>query len=130
MERLRGMKPEERERVLRENPRFQQLPADRQAELLQRLNLLLDMNDEQRRELDRRLSVFRNLTPEQRRKARRIYENHWRVLTPTRRLAILEEFRNLRDMDAGQRGRRIASEEYQTQFSAEERALLDELSAL
>jgi hypothetical protein len=124
------MKPEQRERVLENNPRFRDLPAERKAELLQRLNLLLEMSGEQRLELDRRLSVFRNLSPEQRRKARRIYEEHWRAIPPMRRMALLEEFRNLRDMNAEERGKRVASDEYQTQFSAEERAVLDELSAL
>ena len=130
MERLRRMKPDERERVLQRNPRFQELSPERKAELLQRLNMVLEMNNDQRRELDRRLSVFRNLSPEQRRKARQIYEHHWRTLSPTRRMAILDEFRNLRDMSAEERGQRQASEEYQSQFSSEERALLDELSSL
>ena len=130
LERLREMKPEDRGKVLENNPRFRDLPPERKAELLQRLNMLLDMNEDQRRELDRRLSVFRNLSPEQRGKARKIYEEHWRTLSPMRRMAILEEFRNLRDMNSEQRGKRIASDEYQTQFSIEERAVLDELSAL
>jgi hypothetical protein len=127
---LRNLKPDERERVLQNNPRFRELPPERKAQLLDRLNMLLEMDEDQRRDLDRRLSVFRNLTPEQRRRAREIYENHWRTLGPERRVAIMEEFRNLRDMSPEERDRRIDSSEYQNQFSLEERALLDELSSL
>jgi len=127
---LRNLRPEERERVLQNNPRFRELPPERKAQLMNRLNMLLEMNEDQRRDLDRRLSVFRNLSPEQRRKAREIYEHHWRTLAPDRRVAILEEFRNLRDMSAEDRVRRTGSDEYQTQFNTEERALLEELSSL
>ena len=130
LERLRNMKPTERERVLRNNPRFRELSPERRAQLLERLNVLLDMNDDQRRELDQRLSVFRNLSPDQRRKARQLYENHWRVLSPNRRMAVLDEFRKLRDMSAEERGKRLDSDVYHSQFSAEERALLGELSSL
>ncbi|MSO20174.1 MAG: DUF3106 domain-containing protein [Acidobacteria bacterium] len=130
LERLRNMKPADRERVLENNRRFQELTPERQAELRERLRMLLEMPLDQRRALDRRLSVFRNMRPEQQRKAREIYEKHWRVLSPQRRMAVLEEFRSLRDMSPEVRGKRMTSEEYQSQFNSEERTVLDELSAL
>ncbi len=130
LERLRNMKPKDRERVLENNRRFQELTPERQAELRERLRMLLEMPLDQRRALDRRLSVFRNMRPDQQRKAREIYEKHWRTLSPERRMAVLDEFRNLRGMSDDKRGARVASDEYQSQFNSEERALLDELSAL
>ncbi len=127
LERLSKLPPEERERVLENNRRFQQLSPEQQALLLKRLQQFQELSPEQRERIEQRLAIFNNLTPRQQEKARRIYENVWSKLTAERRRALLQEFRHLRAMPPAERQQRLASDDFQTHFSAEERDLLQQL---
>jgi len=130
LERLKNLPPEERDKVLENNRRFQQLPPERQEELRERLRELQELTPEQRELIEQRFAIFRNLTPRQQEKARQIYERRWRQLLPERRRALLEEFRRLRLMNQAERKQRMESDELQNQFSTEERDLLAQLIAL
>jgi hypothetical protein len=127
LERLSKLPPEERERVLENNRRFRQLSPAQQALLLKRLQQFQKLSPEQRELMEQRLAIFNNLAPRQQAKARRLYENVWSKLTAERRRALLDEFRRLRALDPTERERRLASDDFQGQFSGEERALLQQL---
>jgi DNA-directed RNA polymerase subunit F len=130
LERLKNMTPEQRERVLQNNRRFQQLSPRQQEVLRQRLRQLQELTPEQRELIEQRFQIFSNLTPRQQEKARQIYERRWRRLPPERRRALLEEFRHLREMPPAERDQHLSSEDLQSHFSAEERDLLQQLIAL
>ena len=130
LDRLEKMTPEQRERVLRNNRRFQQLPPRQQEVLRERLRRLQELTPEQRELIEQRFQIFSNLTPRQQEKARQLYERRWRRLPPERRRALLEEFRHLREMPPADRDQRLSSEDLQSHFSAEERDLLQQLIAL
>ncbi|HWP83590.1 MAG TPA: DUF3106 domain-containing protein [Terriglobia bacterium] len=130
LERLRNLTPEQRERILENNRRFQQLPPERQELLRERLRQLRDLPPEQRELVEQRFAIFSNLTPEQQEKARVIYRDRWSKLPPERRRALMQEFRYLRRLDPGQRKNRLESREFQEQFSSEERDVLAQLISL
>ena len=127
LERLSKLPPEERERVLENNRRFQQLSPDQQALLLKRLQQFQELSREQREMIEQRLAIFNNLTPRQQAKARRLYEIVWSKLTAERRRALLEEFRHLRALRPAERQQRLGSDDFQAHFSTEERDLLQQL---
>ena len=127
LERLSKLPPEERERVLENNRRFRQLSPAQQALLLKRLQQFQKLSSEQRELIEQRLAIFNNLTPRQQAKARRLYENVWSKLTAERRRALLEEFRQLRALHPPEREQRLASDDFQAHFNAEERDLLQQL---
>jgi hypothetical protein len=130
LERLKGLSPEERERVLENNRRFRQLPPAQQEQLRARLRELQEMTPEQRELIEQRFAIFSNLTPRQQERARQIYERRWRRISAERRRALLQEFRRLRAMNHEERRQRFESEELQSQFDAEERDLLTQLISI
>lgn len=130
MERLRRLPPDERERVLRNNWRFQQLPKKRQDQLLDRMRRFQELSPNERERIEERFSVFRNLTPEQREKTRKVYEEYWSKLEPERRSAIVDEFRSLRELPEKEREKRLESEEIKNRFNQKELEVLKQLSKL
>jgi hypothetical protein len=90
--------PEQRERVLENNRRFQQFPPERQDQLRDRLRQLRELDPEQRERIEQRFAIFNNLTPKQQEKAREIYEGRWSKIPPERRRTLLQEFRRLRQL--------------------------------
>jgi len=130
LERLKNLPPEQREKVLENNRRFQQLPPERQQQLRERLRKLQELTPGQRELIEQRFAIFRNLTPEQQEKARKLYEDRWRGLAPGRRRALLEEFRRLRALGVAERKQRMDSGELQSHFSSDERDLLAQLISL
>jgi Protein of unknown function (DUF3106) len=130
LERLRSLPPDQREKVLENNLRFQQLPADQQEKLRERVRQLPELSPEQRELIQQRFAIFNNLTPAQQEKAREIYERRWSKLEPARRRALLQEFRRLRALPEAERKQRLESPELQNQFSSDERDLLAQLISL
>ena len=130
LQRLKNLTPEQRERVLENNRRFQQLPPERQDQLRNRLRQLQELTPEQREMIEQRFAIFNNLTAKQQEKAREIYEDRWRELPLDRRRALLQEFRHLRRMEPGKRRQRLESQELQDQFNQQERDVLAQLMAL
>ncbi|MBI3935289.1 MAG: DUF3106 domain-containing protein [Acidobacteria bacterium] len=130
LERMKNLPPEQREKVLENNRRFQQLPPERQQQLRQRLRELQELTPEQRELIEQRFAIFNNLTPQQQENARKIYQQRWRGMPPERRRALLQEFRRLRGLDAAERQHRMESAELQNQFSSDEREILAQLIAL
>jgi hypothetical protein len=127
---LQELSPERRDRVLRNNRRFQQLPRERQEVLRDRLQQLREMTPNQRHQIRRRFDIFENLRPDQQRKARKIYRERWSNMEPARRWAVLGEFRRLQAMPPAERNNRLDSKEYHDRFGAPERQLLHQLMDL
>jgi hypothetical protein len=130
LERLRSLPPEQREKILENNPRFQQLPPDQQAKLIERVRQLPELTPEQRELIQQRFAIFNNLTPEQQQKARQIYDRRWSKIEPARRRALLQEFRRLRALPESERAQLLQGPEMQNRFSSDERDLLSQLISL
>jgi hypothetical protein len=75
------------------------------------------------------METWEHLTPDQKQQARQLY-SRLQDLPPDRRQKLRTAIRDLRSMPAGQRQQIIESERFKSQFSPQERNLLDNASRL
>jgi hypothetical protein len=129
LQKLKDLPPDEQEKVLQNNERFQALPKERQEQLIEQLHRWQALPPEQKEAIEQRFAVFSRLTPEQRQKAREIYRLHWRTLPPERRKALMGEFRKLREMSPAEREKYLSGNDLEARFNSEDLDLLKQLSA-
>jgi len=121
MERLSRMSPEEREGMLK------RLPPDRRALLEDRLREYDQLPQEAKDRLRREYNGFRQLPPEKQDEVRKMFRK-FSELAPDRRRQLRRELMQLRDMPADKRGLVLNSERFRSEYSEEERDLLEHLS--
>ena len=109
--------------------RFRRLPPVRQQMIRQRLERWNALTSEQQARFREREEIFESLSPAQREDARALFPE-WRRLSFDRRNALMEAFRQLRDMPPGQRQQFLNGPEVAQRFSPEERSLLGGLTRL
>ncbi len=129
VKRLRDLPPEEQERVLANDERFQRLPTERQEMIRERLRRWNALNPEEKERLRERQEIFESLSPQQREEARALFQQ-WRRLEPERRKELMVAFRRLRDLPPGEREGFLSSPEIGKRFSPSERDLLFGLGRL
>ncbi len=129
MKRLRDLPPQEQERVMANDERFQRLPPERQARIRERLRSWNALSPEERERFRARQDIFSSLSPDQRRQARGLFQQ-WRQLDPERRQMLMRAFRRLRDLPPAEREQFLASPEVAKRLSPEERDLLSGLGKL
>jgi Protein of unknown function (DUF3106) len=129
MQRLRDLPPEEQERVLKNDRRFQRLSAEQQARIRENLQRWNALTPPERERLRERQRVFQGLSPNQRQEARAIFQQ-WRDLPPPRRRELRLAFRHLRNLSPGQREHFLSSPRIQSRFSPDEIRILRDLSRL
>jgi Protein of unknown function (DUF3106) len=127
--RLRGLPPDRQDWIMAHNPRFLRLPPWRQRVIRQRLRHWNAMSPQQQEAFEQRQRLFNSLLPEQRQQARRVYPE-WQRLSAARRQALLEAFRQMRDLPPDQRENFLASPEVTHRFSPEEQRILKNLGLL
>ena len=130
MEQLREMSPQEQQRFLSNNERFQQLPPERQAQIRKRLQEWNNLTPQQRADVRRREEVWRQMTPEQRRHIREELLPKWQQVPPDRRQEILKRLRALRDVNESERAAKLNDPAFLQGLSPDEQAMLRELSKL
>ncbi len=111
MERLREMPPEEQERFMNNNERFQQLPLERA-------------------EVRKREEVWRQMSPEQQRHVREDLLPKWQQLPPERRQAILRRLSALRNLSESERVAKLNDSAFLQGLNPEDRGTLRELAGL
>jgi hypothetical protein len=107
-----SLSPQERQKVLDNNRRLQNLPPA------------------QRQELQQRAQVWTRLTPEQRQHIRNDVLPKWQQLPQDRRQAIQQRLRVLQNMPESARNRRLNDPNFTRDMSDEDRATLRDLSHL
>ena len=125
---LREMSPEEQERVMQNDERFQSLPPERQQQIRENLNRWNAASPEQRQMLLQREEIVQSLSAEQRDQLRQVFPRY-RQLAPEQQQAVMQAFRKLRDLPASERDKYLASPEVQ-QLSPEERSIVGDLKSL
>ncbi len=130
MKRLQKMSPEQQQRFLENNRRFQQLPAWRQEQIRSRLKLWDRLSPEQKRILIRRAQILERMPPAERRRIRQVILPQWRQLPPARRRVLVEKLRQLQPLNPEQRRKRLADPNFERGLSPRERELLREISKL
>ncbi len=122
VQQLMQMTPEQRERAL------EKLPPQRQEQIRQRLQQFDSLPKQQQ---DRRLEQLRllsSLPPETQALVRRQIQA-FNQLPDDRRRVMGPELQRLRRMPASQRDARIASDQFQNNFSPDEQKILSDISA-
>lgn len=99
IERLQHMTPEQREKALAN------LPPERREQIEKQLDRLDQLSPQQRRQLDRRFETLQSFPP-------------------ARRRAVRQEVQSLRAMPFAERRARLASGEFQQQYSPAEQDLI------
>ena len=129
IERLMRMRPVERRRFLRQNPRFRNLPARERQRIQQRLRRFARMDREQRELTLERFRLFRQLPANKQAHARALYQR-WRQLPSGRRAQMRQDLAHLRSMPAGERQQRFASPEFTERYGKDEQRILRDLTDL
>jgi hypothetical protein len=125
---LRGMTPQEQEKVMQNDARFQSLPPERQQQVRENLNRWNAATPEERQLLLQREEIVQSFSPEQRDQLRQVFPR-WRQLPAERQQAVTQAFLKLRGLPPSERDKFLASPEVQ-QMSPEERSILGDLKSL
>jgi hypothetical protein len=123
LDRLEAMTPEERRRLL------EKLPPERRRRLEQRLAAYESLPPAERDRLRRQYDTFRALTPEQKQAARRLFRR-FLELPPGRRQVLRQESLRLGRMSWPKRQARMASPDFESRYTPEERQILRALAAI
>ena len=131
LEGLKDAPPEEQERLLQNNPRFQEFPKERQEELIESLRRFQQLPKERQEELLGRLRRFQELPPE-RREELRDRMRRFREMPPEERERVERRFDNFRRLTPEQRekAREIYSRHWRSLPPERRRALIEEFRHL
>lgn len=127
---LQQMSPEEQERFMRNNARFQNLPPERQQQIRNRLQQWNRLTPEQRNAFEQRERVLESLTPEQRNYIRTQLLPQWRALPQERRQVLLGRLRALQGMNDQQREDLLNDPKFTQGLSPDEQNVLKGLNTL
>ncbi len=119
----------DQQRALRNEPGFNQLPAQTQQRMMDRLNRLNNMPEPQREHVIARGEELEKMSPQQRGDVRNAM-GQLSSLPQDRRRAVAKSFRDLRGMPVADRNALLNSPQYREQFSDEERGTLGNLLAV
>ena len=123
LDRLERMRPEERQRL------FDQLPPERRKRLEERFAAYEALPQAEKDRLRRQYDTFRALTPEQKQAARRLFLRFLQ-LPPGRRQVLRQEAHRLSEMPWPRRQARMASPDFQSRYTPEERQILRVLAMI
>jgi hypothetical protein len=130
MAELQQMSPDEQERFLENNRRFQNLPAWRQEEIRARLKQWNNLTPEQKQTLVRRAQILERMSPAERSEIRQVILPEWRQLPPDRRQVLKQKLLELRGLNDSEREKRLKDPAFEQGLSPQEQNLLKELSKL
>jgi hypothetical protein len=120
--------PEQQERALEQDPKFQALPPDVQKRMRERLREFNALPPEEQKRRLERMEHFREMSPEQRQRWWD-FQREVRSLPEERQKPVRQAFRTLMDMSPEQRQQAIGSERFKQDFSDSERDLIARMVA-
>lgn len=130
MNRLRTMSPEQQQRFLANDRRFQNLTPEQQAQIRSRLEQWNRLTPKQRQVLTRRARILERMSPQERREIRQVILPEWRQLRPARRQVLVGKLRQLQGLSNAEREKRLKNPEFVQGLSPKERDLLKKLAQL
>lgn len=115
----------EQERMLRADPSFNRLPTGEQQRLMRQLQNVDQMNEQQRLRRLERSELIERMSPLERMNLK--HSNQVFNALPTNRQTLMKRaFQDLRNVPSDQRQTVLNSGRYQSTFSPEERAILND----
>jgi hypothetical protein len=130
VEKLQGMSPEEQERFMRNNARFQSLPPQRQEQIRRTLQRWNQMSPEQRDAMRNRAQVFNRLSPEERQEVVNDLAPRWKALPQERKEVLNGRLRVLRGMTPDERQQALQDPQFMRGLDGNEQDLLRKITAL
>jgi hypothetical protein len=130
VEKLQGMSPEEQERFMRNNARFQSLPPQRQEQIRRTLQRWNQMTPEQRDAMRNRAQIFNRLTPEERQEVVTDLAPRWKALPQDRKEVLNGRLRVLRGMTPSEREQALQDPQFMRGLDNNEQDLLRKITAL
>jgi hypothetical protein len=127
---LRDMPPEQQERFMRNNEKFQSLPPQRQAQIRQNLQKWNNLSPEQQNRIRATERWFENATPEQRDHFRNDIVPRLAQMPPDRRARVIGHWRRLQLMTPEERQAALNDPRFMPGLSPDEQATVRELNAL
>lgn len=114
---------EQQLKQLESDPKYKQLPPERQQQLRNRLLRFNNLTPQQRDRMLNNLEVIEHMTPQQKQQFQAM-SSQLRQLPDDRRRALSGALRQLRDMNPEDRQKAIDSDEYRKNYSDKERDIL------
>jgi hypothetical protein len=121
--------PWAQERALRSEPGFSRLPPEKQQRLLNRLRQLDSMPPARRERTLQLMEAMERMTPEQRQRVRSTMQQVTRLPEDRKRM-MHRAFRDLTQLPPGQRQAVLNSPQFKTQFSVQERQMLETMMSV
>ena len=130
VENLRDMSPEEQQRFMQNNERFQSLPAQRQAQIRQNLENWNRLSPTERNALRDRARILEQMSPQQRVYLQRVLLPEWQQLPPQRRQLINGRLHTLQGMSPADRQAALGDPQFMRGLSPEEQSMVRDLNSL
>jgi len=125
---MRGLSPQQRERVLQNSKAFQDLSPEKQNRIRQQFNQWDHMSPSQRADLQQRERIWQQLTPEQQQHIKNDVAPKWRQMPWDRQQVMSQKLRTLQNMPESARNRRLNDPSFTQGMSDEERSMLHDLA--
>ena len=120
---------DQQEKLLENDPSFKRLPAQRQAELKDRLRKFNSLTPAQRELALNRMQWMAHL-PQQQRQDIRDANQKLQTLPQDRRVMVHKALRHLRQMNPQERQQEMESDRFKSTFSEQEQGILSKLVAI
>jgi len=130
LENLREMPPEEQQRFLQNNQRFQSLAPERQEQIRRNLEKWNSLTPEQRQAIRDRERVLEQMSPDQRQFVRDNLLPRWQQLPMDRRQAIRGRLRMLQRLTPAEREAALNDPRFMKGLNPDEQSLLRDLNSL
>jgi hypothetical protein len=127
---LRDMSPEEQERFMQNNERFQNLPPERQAQIRQNLQKWNQLSPTERNAIRDREYMWEHMSPKQRQYVQGVLLPRWQQMPPERRQLINGRLHTLQSMTPAQREAALNDPQFMQGLSPDEQSMLRDLNSL
>jgi Protein of unknown function (DUF3106) len=130
VDRLRDMSPEEQERFMRNNQRFQNLPPARQAQIRRNMETWNRLSPTERNAIRDRERTWEQMSPEQRRYVQDVLLPKWQGMPQERRTLLNGRLHVLQGMTPAQQQEALKSPQFMQGLSSDEQQMLREVNSL
>jgi hypothetical protein len=130
VDRLRDMSPEEQDRFMRNNQRFQTLPPQRQAQIRRNLETWNRLSPTERNAIRDRERTWEQMSPEQRRYVQDVLLPKWKSMPQERRTLLNGRLHVLQGMTPAQQKDALNNPRFMQGLSPDEQQMLREVNSL
>lgn len=130
VEKMRDMSPEEQERFMRNNQRFQSLPPQRQAEIRKNLQMWNRLSPTEQNAIRDRERRWEQMSPEQRSYVQNVLAPKWQSMPPQRRQLINGRLHVLQGMTTQQAADAMKDPRFLQGLSPDEQSMLRDVYSL